>query len=831
MIDVKIREIIGEEPPLLGENASLEAAAAVIRSHGKGAAVVVRDRKAVGILTERDVVRLLSEGTPADASVSPHLTRDVITIKEDRNIAHGLTLMAENGIRRLLVVDDEGLVLGMVDQGALIAHLEDDLFRAHLRLEQILSSRREVVTVGKYDSLRTAFNLMSSKNIGAVLVTEGGKPVGILSESDALKAAAERTDLTREVADFMSTPVVTVERGAFLVEIVKLMREKGIRRVVVVDDRGEPWAMLSQRDILRNIESDYNRFLERKLSQAKSVLSLFPEMVVEVAQSEGQQVVVWANKRAIARFGTELIDAPIHRIIPKKSWYEIYAALSEHEAVEAVAFEEGGRIYEASAMLIPGTSRDEGRMKVLLRDVTENVRLKEEIRGELDTYLRIMNATDDMIFLYHAGEGSIFMANGSTNRHLGYTEEEIKAMTIFQIIRESEAFLRKNIDKILLNDEVVRGRRTYGTKSGDTLPVEVTATKVKVREEDYILIVARDISEKIEMEKAIRLRNEQLKLFHRFNISLNRSSSTLEAFDILMFYLMEANLDLVHVYSINPSLTRISGTMVKQKGKLWLEDCLMDDVKQCKVIAGGADFLVESEKMYPCPHGRISPKVRSYLCKGVYSSGKLVALITLGAKTPDFFESQQTRLIDDLVNAFSLFISNLRLVEINKELSIRDPLTNLYNRRFTDEFFQKKYQTAKRKKHPISVLMIDLDNFKQLNDRHGHQAGDDTLVRAARRIDKSLRESDVVGRYGGEEFFVVLPEADRGKAREVGERIREEIRKPAGPGETELPQVTASIGLATFPEDGEGDDPFAIVKVADDRMYEAKHGGKDRVVG
>jgi len=163
-----------------------------------------------------------------------------------------------------------------------------------------------------------------------------------------------------------------------------------------------------------------------------------------------------------------------------------------------------------------------------------------------------------------------------------------------------------------------------------------------------------------------------------------------------------------------------------------------------------------------------------------------------------------------------------------EELSVRDGLTGLYNRRELEKRLQEETQRARRYSHPYSVLMLDIDHFKDVNDRYGHQTGDDVLVTVADLVRLTVRPVDLVARYGGEELAVILPETDESGARLVAERIRstvEESLTTTSQGDTI--HVTVSIGLATFPRDsatGAG-----LVYAADQALYAAKVDGRNLV--
>lgn len=175
---------------------------------------------------------------------------------------------------------------------------------------------------------------------------------------------------------------------------------------------------------------------------------------------------------------------------------------------------------------------------------------------------------------------------------------------------------------------------------------------------------------------------------------------------------------------------------------------------------------------------------------------------------------------------------NVTLTDKNEELrtlSITDSLTGLYNRRHFMEALTKEIARAGRLMHPLSVMMIDVDHFKKYNDASGHQAGDALLKKIASMFKNSLRNIDSAGRYGGDEFIILLPDVGSTGALEVANRLREKMTAETAASENEkAPPVSLSIGVAEFP--GHGETPEALIAGADGALYHAKRSGRNRVV-
>lgn len=163
------------------------------------------------------------------------------------------------------------------------------------------------------------------------------------------------------------------------------------------------------------------------------------------------------------------------------------------------------------------------------------------------------------------------------------------------------------------------------------------------------------------------------------------------------------------------------------------------------------------------------------------------------------------------------------------ELSITDPLTGLHNRRYMERHLKTLITDAKRTGRSLSVLIADIDHFKNVNDTYGHDAGDLVLKEFSERFRRYTRGVDMACRLGGEEFLIIMPDTDKILARQVGERVRECVAvQPFQIGQDREIWVTASVGLATW--EGDGDTPEALFKRADNALYAAKRQGRNQVV-
>lgn len=213
----------------------------------------------------------------------------------------------------------------------------------------------------------------------------------------------------------------------------------------------------------------------------------------------------------------------------------------------------------------------------------------------------------------------------------------------------------------------------------------------------------------------------------------------------------------------------------------------------------------------------------------LYSGNRMRGVISVyRSDEEDTFSTADFNTVVFLAEQGATAIENVLLHEEAQRLSLTDGLTGVWNRRFLQMQSRQVVATAARFGRPFSILMLDLDNFKVVNDTYGHQRGDDILVEFARRVDSVLREVDTFVRYGGEEFVALLSETDVEGARATGEKVREAVGSEPfdTPGEEPI-RLTVSVGVASFPLHAERFDE--LLEAADQALYRAKQEGRDRV--
>lgn len=229
-----------------------------------------------------------------------------------------------------------------------------------------------------------------------------------------------------------------------------------------------------------------------------------------------------------------------------------------------------------------------------------------------------------------------------------------------------------------------------------------------------------------------------------------------------------------------------------------------------------------------CAHGDPAHSLQPQLCVPLIALGDTVGVLTLAwGRRPDEW-APETVMLRTLAEQIGLAVGNVRLREELRRQVIRDPLTGLYNRRFLDEYLQGRIAESGRMGTGFALLALDLDHFKSINDRYGHEVGDLVLRETGALLARSARADEAAFRLGGEEFLLVLRSASPEGARQAGERIRQALQqlKLSQRGE-QLPPISGSLGVAIAPQDGSS--AAELLSAADEALYAAKAGGRNRV--
>jgi diguanylate cyclase (GGDEF)-like protein len=233
---------------------------------------------------------------------------------------------------------------------------------------------------------------------------------------------------------------------------------------------------------------------------------------------------------------------------------------------------------------------------------------------------------------------------------------------------------------------------------------------------------------------------------------------------------------------------------------------------------------------------RFNPKIdaqsdfrtRSLMCAPLISRGRTIGVVQVVNRTGGRFTRSDLAILLTLVDPCAIAIENAFLFQKAEQLTITDDLTKLYNSRYLNHFLHRELKRCRRHSIPLSVVFLDLDGFKGINDQHGHLAGSSTLTEVGRILSEAVRDTDVLARYGGDEFVVLLPETPTAGALVIAERIRKSIEAHSFLKSHGFDaRISASFGISSFPEHAQT--PEGLIQKADQAMYRVKERDKNGI--
>ncbi|MEN8904659.1 MAG: GGDEF domain-containing protein [Clostridiales bacterium] len=318
----------------------------------------------------------------------------------------------------------------------------------------------------------------------------------------------------------------------------------------------------------------------------------------------------------------------------------------------------------------------------------------------------------------------------------------------------------------------------------------------------------------------------ELKNFKDFTDELHTVSSETEVYELLYEFISKIpGIDLTRLFYRSDFSEEDAEWQIMSSDNSQL--CNMS-AKTCPLIQYNRECIVDNIRSKAiCRYQSSEFKTGSYVCLMVINSGFRQCTIQLYSKTEYFFDAIVISKIKSYIEISKVIINSGRTVQMLNEKVSTDKLTKLYNRTFVDTFLDKQLDLSRFSYKQVSLIVGDIDFFKSINDTYGHAAGDYILVKFSQELVKSTRKSDIVARYGGDEFLIVLPDTDTDTAIQVSERIVQNIRNlkiPTFDGQ-EIKQITCSLGLSTFP--GYCDSKESLMKTADIALYKSKQNGRN----
>ena len=497
----------------------------------------------------------------------------------------------------------------------------------------------------------------------------------------------------------------------------------------------------------------------------------------------------------------------------------------------------------------------------LLGSAIHRARTEEALRQSEAKFANVFRSCPDSIALTVVETGRFVDVNDSFLKLVGHSREAVVGHTASDI-----GVLMQKTDRDVLIHAARSGRGSVGTevdfrtRSGDVRTGLCFTEIIRIGDEECLLTLARDISERKRVEALAEEANEHLRrsmaelerqtreisLLNDMSDLLQSCMNASEAAAIVMQFAQQLFPDAsgaLCFVSENAVLIEPAGTW----GGLSPDECLFKP-SECWALRRGrphaahtaadanepSDRPADHSAGLPCPH--LGPATVTSICVPMMAQNETLGLLHVRQISGRERESRGRALSSDagrrlaitLAEHVALALANLKLRETLRRQSIRDQLTGLLNRRYMEEALERELKRASRAQSQLSLVMLDVDRLKQVNDRFGHEAGDLLLKTVSQFLQRRMREEDIVCRMGGDEFVLVMPGASLEDARERVEQLLSEVRRLTIdlPGEESF-VPSLSMGLAVYPT--HAPTVQTLLKAADLALYRAKAQGRDRL--
>jgi diguanylate cyclase (GGDEF)-like protein/PAS domain S-box-containing protein len=480
------------------------------------------------------------------------------------------------------------------------------------------------------------------------------------------------------------------------------------------------------------------------------------------------------------------------------------------------------------------------------QDVTSRKRLQNDLQDSELRFRRLFETARDGILLLEADTGDITEANPSLVEMLGYPRAEILGKKLWEI----GAFTDVEACRAIFQELQARGYIRYDnlalqTRTGQLISVEFVSNTYQVDHHRVIQCNIRDTSVRAQAEETLRTAHEklagwvsELEQRHREMAVLNDMGDLLHAcvtvenayavirqFAPQIFAAEEGLLGI-----LNAPRNLIQPTVMWGESATSLSEHSFP-ADECWALRRGRLHWVETTHTgLLCAH-LSQPAPSAYVCVPLSAQNETIGLLHVSMPHPEpgRLIEWKRQLAGTLARHIELALANLHLRETLRTQSIRDPLTGLFNRRYMEESLALEVARAARNRQPLTIIMLDVDHFKAVNDTFGHEAGDVLLRELGQLVQTHIRAGDIACRYGGEEFTLIVPNTSLETAVQRAEQLRELAGQLSAEYQGRLLRpVTISFGIAIFPAHGSSEE--ALLRAADAALYRAKAEGRDRVI-
>jgi diguanylate cyclase (GGDEF)-like protein/PAS domain S-box-containing protein len=464
----------------------------------------------------------------------------------------------------------------------------------------------------------------------------------------------------------------------------------------------------------------------------------------------------------------------------------------------------------------------------IARDLTERVEIEGRLREINQTFQSLVKGSPLPICILDT-QGVVHMWNPAAELAFGWSNEEIIGELLPNIPpAETEEFSN-------LFNKMKEGVSFYGLdaqllkRDGTIIDVSLSSAPIRDGEGNIqsIMVMVADITQRKKMEQAEREQRLMAEALRDTAVALNSTLEFSELLDRILHNISNvvphdsANIMLVEEGIAYTARTRRFGDRQTDQPEEPLRLLIGDTPNLYQMAVSGQPLVISDVKMYSWwQQSNNEGNSRSYVGAPIRVKGKTVGFLNLESNKPAFFTNLHAERLQTFAEQAAVAIENTRLYEEVQKLAITDHVTEVLNRRGVIEFGEVEVERARRYHHSLSAIMLDLDNFKLVNDAHGHLTGDLVLKGIADRLYREVRKIDIFGRFGGDEFIILLPEIPLREAKKAARRLQKRLSEKPIKTEHGVFSISATAGVAQMTKTTK--DVKDLIDKADKNMYKAK---------
>jgi len=567
---------------------------------------------------------------------------------------------------------------------------------------------------------------------------------------------------------------------------------------------------------------------------------IFDNLAVAITVTDkNENLVVWNQpvEKLLGMGHKDLYLKPVKELYPEEEWQKIRSEHIRkkgiHHHMETKILNKDREMIEVDLSISVLKDKDEnikGSIGII-RDISERKRAEKTLRESIDLSQGMIETAATGIFLLN--DGKFTFVNRVMEEMTGYSTHELIGMDRLDLLHPDNREAAQNKINDITRISSTPSEYRIVRKDLETAWVSERLTVISYQGKSQILSNWLDFTEWKIAEESSRDHTRQTEMLLNVGSTVGQSLNLKEIIENVLRNLTQILPNRSIAFFLLPDKND-SLTLIAHRG--FSEDFVkrMAHVKLGRGLVGRVALYGKPITLSTtCCDPRFDPvilerdKLLSLCSVPVISRDQIKGALCMGSSDERHSLEKDTQLLELIANQIGIAIDNALLFEKTVEMAFTDSLTGLYNRRYLIEELERELSRALRNQNHFSIVSMDIDGLKAVNDRYGHNYGDRLLQEVSDVIKGNTRKSDIASRIGGDEFIILLPENDSSQANQFAKRIWSELNARQIDMKGETRRISVSIGIASYPNHASSIEE--LLKKADKAMYEAKIAGKNRI--